>query len=464
MIKFGTDGWRAIIAQDFTFDNLKIVAQAIADYLHRYEKKKEKKVVIGYDARFLSSEFAKTVALVLSANRITSILSDRIIPTPVVSLHSLYKNYDLGIMITASHNSAEYNGLKIKTKDGGAADKNLTDKVEALLYKNKPKVISEEEAKDRGYLKITDLTELYVNFLRKFVEIEKIKKLKLKVLIDVMYGAGDNFIEKILGESLIKFEYLHNVHNPSFGGNRPEPIEENLKEMKSKMKEGKYDLGIVLDGDADRIATFDSKGNYINAQVLLPLLSQHIIKNRGRSGGIGKTVVGSNLIDDVALDLNTTCYETPVGFKYISSLFKQGLICIGGEEAGGIGFKGYIPERDGQAAALLLFEMISVENKSFDEIIHNLYKRYGKYFYSRTAIPIKNLKKSLDNLKLPKTLLGKKIKRINKLDGIKIVTEDSWLMLRQSGTEPIVRVYSEARNKKEADNLLKLGKNMIYSL
>ncbi|MCM8787327.1 MAG: phosphoglucomutase/phosphomannomutase family protein [Candidatus Omnitrophica bacterium] len=465
MIKFGTDGWRAIIAKDFTFDNVKIVAQAIADYLHSYEKKEEKKVVIGYDARFLSGEFAKTVALVLSANKITSVLSDRIIPTPAVSLHSLYKNYDLGIMITASHNSAEYNGLKIKTKDGGAADKSLTDKIEALLYKNKPKIMSEEEAKKEGYLKVADLTELYVGFLRKFADIEKIKKLKLKVLVDIMYGAADNFIEKILGDSFIKFEYLHSVYNPSFGGIRPEPIEENLKEMKLKMKEGKYDLGIVLDGDADRIATFDSKGNYINAQVLLPLLCQHMIRNRKQSGGIGKTIVGSNLIDEVALDLGITCYETPVGFKYISSLFKDGLICIGGEEAGGIGFKSYIPERDGQAAALLLFEMISVENKSFDELIYNnLYKKYGRYFYSRTAIPIKNLKKSLDNLKLPKTLLGKKIKRINKLDGIKLITEDSWLMLRQSGTEPIVRVYAEARNKKEADRLLNLGKNMIYSL
>jgi phosphomannomutase len=463
MIKFGTDGWRGVIAEDFTFGNVKIVSQAIADYLHR-QKGKNKKVVIGYDCRFLSSEFAKTVALVLAANRIKVTLSDRAIPTPTVSLHALYGKYDLGVMITASHNGAEFNGLKIKTKEGGAADKTLTDKVERLLYKTKPRFITEEAAKAKKQLEIRDLATFYINFLKRFVNIKRIRKLKLKILIDTMYGAGDNFIERILGNSNIDIDYLHNEFNPSFGGLHPEPIEENLQEMTKKMKKGGYALGIVLDGDADRIAAFDSKGNYINAQVILPLLSIHMIKNRKEKGAIAKTIVGSNVIEEVALSLGVACYETAVGFKYISSLFKQGLICIGGEEAGGIGFKGYIPERDGSAAALLLLEMLTYGDKSLNVLLTSLYKKYGRWYYSRTSIPVKSLKKSINGLKLPTLLLGKKIERVSRLDGIKLIARNSWLMFRQSGTEPIVRVYAESKTQEEADKLLNLGKKMIYAL
>jgi alpha-D-glucose phosphate-specific phosphoglucomutase len=463
MIKFGTDGWRAVIAKDFTFENVAIVSQAIADYLYK-QSIQPKKVVIGYDCRFLSAEFAKTVALVLAANKIKAVLSNRAVPTPAVSLHALLGKYDLGVMITASHNGAEFNGLKIKTKDGGAADKKITDKVESLLHRSKPKSISEEIAKANRLLEIKDLTAVYVDFLKKFVDLNSIRKLKLNILVDVMYGAGDSFIETVLGKHNIKINYLHNEFNPSFGGFHPEPIEENLQEMMKEMKTGKYDLGVVLDGDADRIATFDSKGNYVNAQVILPLLSIHMIKNRKESGGIGKTVVGSNIIDDVAISLDAVCYETPVGFKYITNLFKENLISIGGEEAGGIGFKGYIPERDGSAAALLLLEMMAHTKKSYDGLLSDLYKTYGRWFYSRTAISVKSLKKGIEHLKLPSELYGKKVERINSLDGIKLITKDNWLMFRQSGTEPIVRVYAESKSKKEADKLLSLGKKMIYDL
>jgi phosphomannomutase len=230
------------------------------------------------------------------------------------------------------------------------------------------------------------------------------------------------------------------------------------------MRTKKYDLGIVLDGDADRIATFDSRGNYINAQVILPLLAIHMIKNRKEKKGIAKTVVGSNLIDEVALDLGVNCFETPVGFKYISALFKEKLISIGGEEAGGIGFNGYIPERDGSCAGLLILEMMAQENKSFDELIDEIYKKYGRFFYKRCAISVDNVNKNLDDLKLPNSILNKKIERINRLDGIKLITKNNWLMLRKSGTEPIVRVYAEAKSEEEAERLLSAGKKIIYAL
>jgi len=469
MIKFGTDGWRAVIAEDFTFANLRIVSQAIADYLNKKKRlpagrQGKKKVVIGYDRRFLSAEFAKEVSLVLAANKIKAVLSDRDVPTPVVSFHCLYKKYDLGVMITASHNPAKFNGLKIKTPQGGSADKSLTDSVERLLYRRRVRCIDEQLARKRKLLEEKDLTKDCINFLKKLVDLKKIRKLKLKVLVDNMYGSGGNFLEKVLAPSRIKVDYLHNEYNPSFGGIHPEPVESNLTEMIKIMKKGKYDLGLVLDGDADRIAMVSGRGEYINAQVILPLLAIHMIKNRKAQGAIGKTVVGSNVIDKVAISLGVACYETAVGFKYISNLFKKNLISIGGEEAGGIGIKGYVPERDGSAAFLLVLEMLAAEKKKFNTILSKFYAQYGRYYYSRASIPLKSAKKGLSDMKLPKRICGKKVERINTLDGIKLIAKDCWLMFRKSGTEPIVRVYAESKSKKEADRLLALGKRMIYAL
>lgn len=463
MIKFGTDGWRAVIAEDFTFENVKIVAQAVSDYVNGAGKKK-KKIVVGYDTRFLSDKFAQACALVFAANKINVVLSDRCVPTPAVSFHCCHCEYDLGIMITASHNPYHFNGLKIKTREGGSADKAITDQVEKLLYKNKPREMSLSEAAKKKTLKVEDLTVLYVGFLKKFVKLEQIKKLKLNVLIDTMYGSGGRFLEQILSGGNVKIDYLHNEVNPSFKGISPEPVQSHLEELIAKVKQEKYDLGLALDGDADRIAMIDANGNYVNAQVLLPLLAIQMVKNRKETGGIGKTVVGSNLIDAVALSLGVACYETPVGFKYISNLFQENLICIGGEEAGGIGFKGYIPERDGSVAFLLVLEMLTDEKKKFEQLLSELYREYGKWYYCRAAISVQSVKKGLENLKLPESLLGKKVERVNTLDGIKLITQDSWLMFRKSGTEPIVRVYAESKTLKESEALAALGEKMIYAV
>ncbi len=463
MIKFGTDGWRAVIAQDFTFSNVAIVSQAISDYL-KNKVKGTKKVVVGYDRRFLSKEFAETAASTLTANKIKVILSDKDVPTPAVSFYCLRNKCNLGIMITASHNPAKFNGLKIKTQEGASADEALTNKIEGLLAKSKPRYFDITLAKKKKLLELKDLTANYVSFLKTFVDLKKIRKLKLRVLVDIMYGTGDKFVENALGTSRIKIDYLHSEFNPSFGGIHPEPIEANLKELITKVKNGKYDFAVVLDGDADRIALIDGKGNYINAQVILPLLAVHMIKNRRIKAGIGKTVVGSNVIDKAAIFLGVPCYETPIGFKYLSNLFKENLICIGGEEAGGIGFKGYIPERDGSMSFLLLLEMLSYEGKNFNTLLSEFYKKYGRYYYSRTYIPVKSIKSSLSNMKLPNHLYGKKIKRINTLDGIKLITKDSWLMFRKSGTEPIMRVYAESKSKKESKSLVALGEKMVYAL
>ena len=468
MIKFGTDGWRAIIAQDFTYDNLKIVSQAVADYLKgrgrdAINRVSTKKVVIGHDRRFMSRDFARTVACVLAANGIKVVLSSSDVPTPSVSFYVRYGKFDLGIMITASHNPAEFNGFKIKSPEGGSADKSVTNKVEALLGRSKVRYIDFKLLK-KDLLEVRDLTISQISFLRKFLDLKSIKKLKLKVLIDTMYGSGDNFVEKVLGPCDIKIDYLNNEFNPSFGGIHPEPVESNLQKLIKIMKKGRYDLALVLDGDADRIAMVDGRGNYINAQVILPLLAIHMAKNRKAGGGIGKTVVGSDVIDKVALSLGVACYEAPVGFKYISRLFANKLIYIGGEEAGGIGFKDYIPERDGSLSFLLILEMMAKEKKSFNRLLADFYKKYGHYYYCRASIPVKSVKKSLSDMKLPKQLLGKKVERVNTLDGIKLITKNHWLMFRKSGTEPIVRVYAESKKRSDVSKLVSLGKKMIYGL
>lgn len=462
MIKFGTDGWRAVIAQDFTFDNVKIVSQAVADYLKKQSD--NNKVVIGYDCRFLSKEFAETTARVLAANDIKVVLSDRSVPTPTISFHCLHNKYDLGVVITASHNPAIFNGFKIKTKEGGSADKDVTEAVEKFCGNSPVKYIDLKEAQDKGKIEIKDLTSQQINFLKNFIDIKKVGKLKLKVLIDNMYGSGDKFMENILGKCNIKIEYLHNEFNPSFAGTNPEPIEKNVQELIKIMKKGKHDIALILDGDADRLAIVDGKGNYFDAQLILPLLAIHMVKNRKATGGIGKTVVGSNVIDLVAKSLNIPCYETAVGFKYISNLFKENRICIGGEEAGGIGVKGYIPERDGTVAFLLLLEMIALEKDSITNIIKQFYKQFGRWYYSKCSIPIKNIKKDIKDMPLPKKLLDQPVESVNTTDGIKIVAKDHWLMFRASGTEPIVRVYSEGRNKSKVEELVRLGTNMIYAL
>lgn len=463
MIKFGTDGWRAVIAEDFTFENVKILSQAVADYL-KGKKASKNKVVIGYDCRFLSKEFAQAAGVVLAANGIKALVSDKAVPTPVVSFYCLDESCDLGVMITASHNPANFNGYKIKTSMGGSADKDVTDKIEKLLGKNKPKEISFVQAEKKGIIKITDLTQGYTRFLRKFINVEKIKKLKLKVLIDVMYGSGNGFVEKILGKSKIKIDYLNNQYNPSFGGIHPEPTEKNIKTMLKKMGSQSYDIGLVLDGDADRLAVVDGKGNYIGAQVILPLLAIHMAKNRNQKKGIGKTVVGSNVIEKVAVCLGLPCYETKVGFKYLSNLFKEGLISIGGEEAGGIGVSGYIPERDGSFSFLLLLEMMADEKKDFNQLLDWFYKKYGKYYYGRISVSVKSLKKGLSRLKIPAAIAGEKVERVNRLDGIKIIARDCWLMFRESGTEPIVRVYAESSKKSQAKALIEQGKKIIDAL
>ena len=453
-IKFGTDGWRAIIAEDYTFENLKIVSQAVADYAGP-----GKSIAVGYDTRFMSRDFARSAARVLAANGIEVTLSDTAIPTPALSFAVKNNKLDLGVMITASHNPAEYNGFKIKTATGGAAGAQITKEVEKLLRKSEVKCLP-----DSRELKSVDLTRDYIKFIRSFIDLKKIRNKRFKVLVDAMHGSGDSFIARILKGTDIRIEFIRNTINPSFLGVRPEPLEENLEGLIARVKKERFDLGIALDGDADRIAAVCGAGVFIHPQKILGLLALHLNQDRGWSGGIVKTTAGSTMMDKIAKSLGVRLYETPVGFKYISNLMEKEDILCGGEEAGGMGVKGYIPERDGTVAGLLLLEMMAYRNKPMIDILQDMERQFGRYYYLRDDLRLKHrVEPKRENL--PDELSGKKVVEVRDYDGIKLICEDeSWLMFRASGTEALMRLYSEAKTLKRSRELLSLGARIIHKL
>ncbi|MDP3042674.1 MAG: phosphoglucomutase/phosphomannomutase family protein [Candidatus Omnitrophota bacterium] len=450
-IKFGTDGWRAVIADTYTLENVKILSQAVADFLGS-----GKKVAVGYDTRFMSAKFAQAASIVLKSNGLEVILSDQPIPTPALSYAVKSRKLDLGIMITASHNPAEYNGFKIKNAAGGGASQELTREVEDLLT-----ITAVQDSAPVESIEVVDLIRDYIKFIRNYIDLKKIKNKKFKVLVDSMYGSGDSFIASVLKGTSIRVEFMRNTINPSFGGGRPEPVEENLAELKRRVKNEKFDLGIALDGDADRIAAVAPGGVFIHPQKILGLLALHLNQDRLWSGGLVKTICGSTMMDNIAKFLGIKLYETPVGFKYISNLMETEDIVAGGEEAGGMGVKGYIPERDGTMAGLLLIEMMAYRNKNILKILNETEEKFGKYYYVRQDFHLdKRVEPKKENL--PKELLGNKVIEIKDYDGIKLICEDeSWLMFRGSGTEPIMRTYAEAKSLAQAKKLLALAKEII---
>jgi len=455
-IKFGTDGWRGIISDNFTFSNVKRVAEAVADY-YKEKTKPPYRIVIGYDTRFLSSTYARIVAEVLSSRGIEVFLSNRFVPTPALSFITRQNKFSCGIMITASHNPQEYNGIKIKTKEGGAAPPQVTSEIEKRLNKK----ISTKYKTKPATINMFDFIPDYIRFLRGYVNLEILKNKRYKVLVDAMYGSGNGFISEVLKDTKIKLDFIRNEINPSFGGFRPEPVLENLLPSIQRLKEKKYDLGIVLDGDADRIAGFLGDATFLHPQKILGLLILHLVRNRKLKGSVVKTIVGTTLIDKITQKLNLKLYETPVGFKYISEIMQKEDVLIGGEEAGGIGFKGYIPERDGTLAGLLLIEMMAYENKPMGEILRDMEEEFGRYFYARQDIKLEKplSSKLYQNFKRIKSVLGKKVVAVKDYDGIKLICEDeSWVMVRLSGTEPLIRFYAEASDADKTYDLIKFAK------
>ncbi len=464
-IRFGTDGWRGVIADNFTFKNVKIVSQAISEWVKRdckADKTKAKRVAIGYDTRFLSKEFAECVAGVLAANGIQVLLSDSAVPTPALSYAVTRKGCVAGLMLTASHNPGKFNGIKIKSAQGGAASKEVTDLVETYLGKGEVQMIDFAKGVEKKTIDLQDLKKDYLAFIADYIDLKKMKRSRFRVICDAMHGSGDGLIPRVLRGTGIELTLMRDDVNPSFEGGKPEPVVEYLDKVMERVKKEKFDLGLVLDGDADRIAAVAAGGEFIHPQKILGLLALHLYRNRGQRGGVVKTICGTTMIDNIANSLGVKLYETPVGFKYISDLMITEDILVGGEEAGGMGVQHYIPERDGTLAGLLLLEMMVFEKKNIRQIIRDMEKEFGRYYYERSDLPLGKKAFKKDKIKSTRTLLGKKVVDVKTYDGVKLICEDeSWLMFRPSGTEPLVRVYSEARSAGRAKKLIDYGNSLI---
>ena len=465
-IKFGTDGWRAIIAEDFTFENVRIVSQAIADH---FKKEKKPILAVGYDWRFLSKEYAESVAEVLTANGIKVLLSDKAVPTPLVSFTIKNKKLSGGVAITASHNPPIYNGVKIKASYASSADEGITKSVESFIGKNKVKSISMKEGISSGVLQMVDMKPDYMKFISSYIDMKTLKKAKFNVLVDCMHGVGDGYIKELLKDTDIKITQIRAGRDPLFGGVNPEPIPKNLDVVFNEMKKSKYDIAIVNDGDADRLSAIMPGGSYINAGQIMALLLLHFIEDKKWSGEVVKTVTNTTLIERIAKKYKLKLHETPVGFKYICRLMLDRDILIGGEESGGIGVKNYMPERDGMLLGILLIEMMAHRKKGILEIMRDVEKTFGKFSYARIDMHYADDKKKglMEFLKKspPNQVLKKPVKEIKSYDGHKFILEDgSWLIMRLSGTEPILRIYAEAPTKDLAQKYLEFGKKIALDI
>ncbi len=468
VIKFGTDGWRAVIADTFTFENVEYLAQALAVWVKQDARRiagEPLRVAVGYDNRFLSRQFSETTAVVLAANGIEVVLSDASLPTPALSLAARDLKCVAGVVITASHNPPEYNGFKIKTAEGGGAGKNITDAVEGYLGLEPVQKLDLAKSIVDGKIKVVDLKKPYLKFIKGYVNLKKIKPAKFRVVQDVMHGSGGTLLAEVLKGSKIRLELLRSDVNPGFNGCRPEPLPQYLGGLIAKMKKEKIDLGLVLDGDADRVAAVLPGGEFLSPQKILALLALHLYKNRGIKGGVVKTICGTMMIDNMCKDHGIKLYETPVGFKYISDLMINEQIIAGGEEAGGMGLPNYIPERDGILAGLLLLEMMVYEKKNIGKILAEVEKKYGRFYYDKTSISMKSVVKTLDPVKKLEKVLGQKVIAVKDYDGVKLeLADDSWIMVRASGTEPILRAYAESKSPKRTRELLNYALGLAKTL
>ncbi len=463
-IKFGTDGWRGVISDNFTFKNVRIIAQAVSEWVNRDIQAEQKSVAVGYDTRFLSEEYAKLVSCVLAQNEINVFLSNSPIPTPALSYGVLGTKSVAGIMITASHNPAKFNGVKIKTDKGGGAPAEITNKVESYLDQTPVQTMDYNKATEEGKIKRHDFKVDYLKFIKGYIDLKRIRKAKFKVLTDAMHGSGNALMAQILKGTNIRLSLMREDINPYFDGGKPEPVVEYLSGILQRVKKEKFDLGLVLDGDADRIAAVAYGGDFIHPQKILGLLALHLIRNRGRTGGIVKTICGTTMIDNIAKKLGVKLYETPVGFKYISDLMVSQNIVAGGEEAGGMGVQGFIPERDGTLAGLLLLEMMVYQKKNIKKILIDMEEEFGRYYYERCDLELGKGRFDAEKVRSMKTLLGQPVVGIKDFDGIKLTCADeSWLMLRPSGTEPLVRAYSEAKTAMRAKALIKYGRELLQA-
>lgn len=462
-IKFGTDGWRAVIAEDFTFANVARVAQATADYWSANPVAgTERKVVIGYDRRFFSDRFAQTTAEVFAGNAFHVVLTPEPTPTPSVSFAVKHLHAIGGVMITASHNPPSFNGFKLKSHYGGSSDSETCKAVEGFLDRNPVKSIPLAQAVKARQIKITDVRPAHYAALKKLVDFKLIAKSKLRFAHEALFGVGAGCFEQLLAGTTCKVTTLNGAHDVMFGGINPEPIEKNYAKSQAYLKKHPHDLCLVTDGDADRVGGMDGRGNYVSTHQLICLLLHHYVVNRKGRGRVVKALTTTAMLDKMCAAHGLELVETGVGFKYMCAEMIKGGVLLAAEESGGIGFPGHIPERDGIAAGLMLLELLATEKIPMQKMLARLEKQFGPHRYGRidTHFPLEKRAALMEFLKAnpPAKLLQSPLAEVKSFDGVKFIAADSsWLMLRGSGTEPILRIYAEAKTDAGAQKLLKLG-------
>jgi alpha-D-glucose phosphate-specific phosphoglucomutase len=473
-IHFGTDGWRAVISEEFTFDNVRRVAQAIAEKTladvnatRNGSSSSKPSLVVGYDTRFLSDRYATAVAEVLAANGIHVWLTHGDSPTPVTSFAIVEKQADGGVMITASHNPPRYNGIKLKAAFGGSASPADCKDVERRIVAangTPPQHLDIDDAISRGLVTKFDPFPAYTAQMHKLVNFDLIRAANLGVAVDAMYGAGRVYLRKLLEAAGCRVVELRSEMNPGFNGIHPEPIARHLKPLIDEMLTGEYWIGLATDGDADRIGAVDPTGRFIDPHAIMALLIEHLVNERGLRGSVVKTVSTTQMLNRLALRYDLPIYETPVGFNHICDYMLSERVLIGGEESGGISILGHIPEGDGLLMGLLLVEMVAKRRQTLVEMLDELMAApdVGAFRYGRVDRPVRPFKKSdlvaglMANV--PDRLAGVPVMEIGSRDGVKfILIDDSWLLIRPSGTEPVLRIYAEGRTEAQVEQLLALG-------
>lgn len=468
-ITFGTDGWRAIIAEKFTFENVRKVAYAVGEYIREtyYKDAGESRVpvLVGYDTRFLADRFAHHAARVLISMGIPARLTSRDVPTPAIAYAVTLEPTGGALQFTASHNPPEYCGMKYIPHYGGPATGAITKKITSYL-KDTPDVADIEQID----VPIFDPQPAYMEGLRSRIDFDRIGRSGLRIAYDANYSTSRGYLDRVLTEAGLPVTTLHDWRDPLFGGNMPEPKPEYLKQLIELVKDGHYDVGIATDGDADRFGAIDENGNYVSANYLLAMITRHLVKNRGRKGAIVRTVATTHLLNRLAQLYGLNVMETPVGFKYVGELMRSDDVMIGGEESGGISVKGHVPEKDGILGNLLLIEMMAYEQKPLSRIWAELQEEAGvKLAYRRADLEL-TAAKQVELMKMLSTqplthVGGLEVTRVDRADGLKFYFDDlNWMLIRPSGTEPLVRLYFEGTSDESVDCVMEDFKRQVDEL
>ena len=468
MIKFGTGGWRAFIGEEFTRDNVRLVAQALANII-KNENAAENGFVIGYDRRFLSDKAACWFTEVLAANEVTVSFIDKFVPTPIVMFKAKEMGCTYSACITASHNPADYNGIKVFIEGGRDADEIITQKIEqqiATISLDDVKWVEFEQALNDKTVKVINPMNEFVDSIINFIDIDSIKKANLRVLIDQMFGVAKNALQTVLINGRCDVDVINDGKNPDFGGLMPSPSAATLYRLKHLVAAEGYDIGIGTDGDADRLGIIDEKGNFIHPNEVLLLLYYYLLEYKGWKGSVVRNIATTHLLDKVAADHGEKSFEVPVGFKHISSQMEADDSLIGGESSGGLTIRGHIKGKDGVFASSLLVEMISVTGKKLSELLGEI---YGKYGYAYTAEGDCTFKPSEKETLYSKIYVEKQlpefefeIEKVSYEDGAKVYFKNGgWVIARFSGTEPLLRIFAEMEDKDTAERVLQQVKDFL---